>query len=646
MPGERRHNKSRKMVRIMLNGLTGKQRQLLKYLIKPGGFLTAGELAKRLGISIRTVIRYVNAINSELKDEGAQIHLKRGQGYFLEGDLGRLKLLASEKALAEDGAGRLNQMILTLLYRESVTIEQLSELLYLSVSALNKETAAVREALAQYGLSLGSKPYYGLFIEGSEKDKRTLLADIGFEYRHARLQNIGIPNVSPEEFAAIDKTAFSYLEQNGLMVSDLDLNYLLVRMTVVVSRCRAGYKIREMPAPDASALHNYRMVQGIMEELGERFGLSFPEEEIRYALIYSGFVGYDFELAEMKVDKEIHEFVIGFMQEMTEFTGTAYGQDENAARALSIHLKMLMQRAHLSQSFPNPVIEQIKSDYPVEMNYAIFLARRFKERFGVSIDEDEIGYLTVHLGVCQPPDRDRKKAVVLCNYGAGTSQMLRERMQGELTDINIVGVYPVHYLSMAARREVDFIISAVPVKTEAGTPPVIVEENLLGARTYDRLKERIWKQINICKELIRFFDKNCFAHLKAAGRFQIIEELSGLLQRAHGLEDTMLETVVQRELASATDIGNLVAVPHMLEKGDFRSGIAVGILDKPVLWEKEMVQLVFLACFNQADGRSASIFRTLYKVVKSKEAVERMIEAADFDEFIEALSLCGYAGTP
>ncbi len=72
----------------------------------------------------------------------------------------------------------------------------------------------------------------------------------------------------------------------------------------------------------------------------------------------------------------------------------------------------------------------------------------------------------------------------------------------------------------------------------------------------------------------------------------------------------------------------------------------MGILDKPVLWEKEMVQLVFLACFNQADGRSASIFRTLYKVVKSKEAVERMIEAADFDEFIEALSLCGYAGTP
>lgn len=103
------------MVRIMLNELTGKQWQLLKYLMKPGGFLTAEELAKRLGISVRTVIRYVNVINGELKSDGARICLKRGYGYFLEGDLGKLRLLAPEAAQPEDGAGRINQIILLLL---------------------------------------------------------------------------------------------------------------------------------------------------------------------------------------------------------------------------------------------------------------------------------------------------------------------------------------------------------------------------------------------------------------------------------------------------------------------------------------------------------------------------------------------------
>lgn len=623
----------------MTDALTGKQKQLLKYLMKLDGFLSAEELAKRLGISVRTVIRYVNVINDELRKEGVQIQVKRGQGYFLEGDFGKLKLLAADGVQTEESAGRVNQIILILLYRDSVTIEQLSDLLYASVSTLNKMTPQVREVLEKYGLSLGSKPYYGLFVEGSEKDKRTMIADIGFEYRHARLRNIGISNISEEDFAVIDKIAFTCLGKNGVVLSDFDFNYLLVCMTVVVSRCRFGSVIQNVPKIDAASLHNYRIVQDIMEELGERLQFTYPEEEIRYVLICSGFVGYDFELSDMKVDQEIQEFVLDFMREMSEFTGTSYGQDKNAAWALSVHLKMMMQRAHLHRHFPNPVIEQIKSDYPVEINYAIFLARRVEERFGVKINEDEIGFLTIHLGVCQPPDQDWKKAVVLCNYGVGTSQMLRERMQNELDDINIVGVYPVHYLPMAARKEVDFIISTVPVRTEDALPPVIVEENLLGAHTYDALREKIWRQINICGELTGFLDRKCFAHIEADGRFEIIEKMSALLKKTYGLDDDMPETVIQRELISATDIGNLVAVPHMLQKGDFRSGIAVGILNRPVLWEKEMVQLVFLACFNQADVRSASAFRTLYKLVKSKETVARMIEAPDFDAFIDAMSM-------
>ncbi len=620
----------------MISTLTQKQQQLLKYLLRPGSLFTAEELAKRLDTSARTVVRYVNTINDNLQEYGLQVALKRGQGYCLEGNTEELRALLAG-GQPEDSAWRVNQIILTLLYRDSVTIEQLSELLYMSVSALNKMTVTVREVLQNYDLALSGRPYYGLFIEGSEKDKRTLLADIGCEYRHARLLNVGIPNLNQEEFAVIDRVAFAYLEQNGLVVADLDLNYLLVRMTISLSRCRAGQGIGRIPIPASSSLHHYRIVRGIMEELGEALDVRFPEEEYLYVLTYSGFIGYDFDLAEMKVDQEIHVFVKNFMKEMSEFTGTPYGQDENAARALSVHLKMLMQRAHLRQTFPNPVIEQIKSDYPVEMNYAIFLARRVEEHFGVQINEDEIGYLTVHLGVCQPPDGAKKKAVILCNYGVGTSQMIRERMQTELTDIHIVGVYPVHYLSMALRKGADFIISAVPVEMDAKTPPVIVEENLLGVHAAERLKEKIWKQISIRDELISFLKRDCFIRLQAADRFEIIEALSGLLKKTHRLDDDMLETVVHRELASATDIGNLVAVPHMLQKGDFISGIAVGILDRPVLWEKEMVQLVFLACFNQADARCAPVFRTLYKLVKSREIVGRMIEAEDFDAFLQAL---------
>jgi len=620
----------------MINTLTQKQQQLLNILLRQGDPIVAEELAKRLNASVRTVIRYVNTINHELRVYDMQIGLKRGQGYFLDGDAAELRAVLGREQ--EDSVSRVNAIVLTILYQESITIERLSKTIFMSTSALNKMTVEVKNFLSLYNLTLGSKPYYGLFIEGDEKDKRTLIADVGFEYYRARLVNVGVPNISAEEFSIIDSTAFSYLQRNGLVVADLDLNYLIVRMTIAFSRCRTGHRVTDVTMPGAGDLHNYRIVRGILEELCEKLHITLPEEEYLYVLVYSGFMGYDFITAEMKVDEEIHQFVTDFMREMSEFTGAPYGQNETAARALSIHLKMLMQRAHTKQTFPNPVIEQIKSDYPVEMNYAIFLAKRVEEHFGVRINEDELGYLTVHLGVCQPPDRNRKKALVLCNYGVGTSQMILERMQKELTDVNIVGVYPVRYLSIAMQKEVDFIISAVPVESDTGDKPLIVEENLLGARAYERLKEKIWRTISIRSELLDFFDPDCFARLSACRRFQVIEQLSALMKKKYQMPDNILEKVIQRELTSATDIGNLVAVPHMLDKGDFQSGIAVGILEKPILWEKEMVQLVFLACFNQADARSAPVFRTLYKLVKSRDTVGQLTEAKSFEEFIQVLS--------
>lgn len=621
----------------MINMLTQKQLQLLHLLLKQREPIPAEELAKLLDASGRTVIRYVNTINDEILAERVQIRLKRGLGYFLEGDVAGLKKLL-ETEQPEDNTARVNAMILAILYQENVTIEHLSEQLHLSVSTLNKLTVAVKSCLKTYQLELSGKPYYGLCIEGDEKDKRTLIADIGFEYHRARLINIGVPNISDEEFAEVDATAFSYLQRNGLVVADLDLNYLIVRMTIALSRCRAGHPASDVPLPGTADLHNYRVVRGILSELSEKFQIELPEDEYLYVLVYSGFMRYDFTTAEMKVDQEIHEFVKDFMKEMSEFTGSPFGQDENASRALSIHLKMLMQRAHSNQCFPNPVIEQIKSDYPVEMNYAIILANRVEEHFGIRINEDEIGYLTVHLGVCQPPDTDRKKALVLCNFGVGTSQILRERMQSELSDVNIVGVYPVRYLSIALQKEVDFIISTVPVDADTGSKPLIVEENLLGAHSYESLREKIWQVIRIQNELIDFFDPACFIQMEASDRFDAITQLSQLLKSHCQLDDDMLNKVVKRELISATDIGNLVAVPHMLSKGEFQSGIAVGILKKPILWEKEMVQLVFLACFNQADARSASVFRSLYKLVKSRETVSRIIETKDFQGFVQILN--------
>lgn len=75
----------------MIQDLTQKQIQLLNCLMHQENAIGADELAKRLGISARTVMRYLSVLAEELETFGVCISQKRGQGYVLEGDRAALK---------------------------------------------------------------------------------------------------------------------------------------------------------------------------------------------------------------------------------------------------------------------------------------------------------------------------------------------------------------------------------------------------------------------------------------------------------------------------------------------------------------------------------------------------------------------------
>lgn len=618
----------------MIQDLTQKQIQLLNCLMHQENAMGAEELAKRLGISARTVLRYLSVLEEELKAFDVHISLKRGQGYLLEGNRSSLKPLLNQKEYRQkDGDKRIYEMILELADRDETTIEKLSDAMFLSHSTLNKMTPDVKEFLGRYHLALASKPHHGLSIAGEETDIRTLLGDIGLDYCNARLVNTGIYNISGEELEQIDRVVFGYIKEYGLMVADMDLNNLIARIVISLSRSRKGRYVTGVQLSYPITGHNYQMIQSVMEDLGKLLGVTVTEEECQYVMVYSGFIGYDITVRDTKVDREMLRFVDGFLTEISDLTGIAYEKDEKVMNVLSLHLKALMQRARAGNYSPNPIINQIKNSYPLEMNYAILMAQRFEEQFGVSINEDEIGYLTVYLGVYEPQDKDRIKAVILCNYGIGTSQMILEKIQGEVKDIFICGVYPVRYLSLALERNPQVIISAVQVEDYSGEVPIIVSPDLPGEKAIEYIRRRIWQRINIENELMGYFDASCFARIQAEDRFEAIRCLGNLLEREKAIGPEVIGAIEKRERISSTEVGNLVAVPHVLQQGDFVSCIAIGILDKPVQWGNEMVQMVFLACFNQSSEQSARIFRTLYKVVRSEKMVRGMIQAEDFKSF-------------
>ena len=90
------------------------------------------------------------------------------------------------------------------------------------------------------------------------------------------------------------------------------------------------------------------------------------------------------------------------------------------------------------------------------------------------------------------------------------------------------------------------------------------------------------------------------------------------------MTDAEKSSVFEREEASPTEIGNLVAIPHPIYGDPPESRIAILILDKPIVWEKERVQLVFLISIAKDQMASwQSIFLKLFTYLVKTTASKR-----------------------
>ncbi len=92
------------------------------------------------------------------------------------------------------------------------------------------------------------------------------------------------------------------------------------------------------------------------------------------------------------------------------------------------------------------------------------------------------------------------------------------------------------------------------------------------------------------------------------------------------------EAVMEREIQASTEFDGRIAIPHPMSVADLPEFIAVARLEKPILWKRRPVQLVFLMCSSHTTN--PLIYQKLGRIMKSPELTQNLLNAKDFDEFI------------
>ncbi|MDN4072857.1 BglG family transcription antiterminator [Fictibacillus terranigra] len=645
--------------------LNNRLKEIIKELLANEEPVTSGYLSKVLAVTSRTIRNDISALNHELKKIGVKIDAQRGIGYFIQPtpdkkirelieELFQLNQPSEAQTLPILPEERVLYILKNIIMADDfITIEQLARELFVSKSTVDNDLKQVEKLLSKFDVSIYKKPNYGIKIAGNEMNIRFCLSDCLANIKNEQTKTVENNNHFLAEGIDIDlieNITKQHIQQLPFNIAEMPLNNLIMHIAIGIQRIKKGKNV-ELDKLELNHLEEekeYVVASNIVKSLEREFSINIPDEEIAYITIHllgakrfrDGNILRD-DFIEL-IGKSNYQLVIDILEEINTVYRIDLMDDKELIYGLGLHLRSAMNRMRYKMNLRNPMLKEIKKNYPFAFELAVVASDIILREHQMKINEDEIGYIAVHLAAAIESIKNKKKrkvrrVAIVCASGMGTAKLLAASIEGEFPGLNIVGTYPSYSLKDIENQDVDLILSTVPVKEER-TIPILHINALLTEKDVDMVNNYISRrflnddQEKSFEKLRNLFSEELFfPEIEEEEPAAIIKSLASALNRKGYVDDSYLDSVLEREDISPTSIGNLVAIPHPVKQNALDSCIAIGILKKPVQWGGNHVQLVFLLALNEKDKEEFStLFDRLWKVVHNKNLVEEFCKTSSF----------------
>ncbi|WP_158282220.1 BglG family transcription antiterminator [Salipaludibacillus keqinensis] len=626
--------------------------KIIKKLLEVKEPITSSELAASLLVSSKTVRNDIKVLNQQLKVIDARIESYRGKGYqlFTENNKGIQEFLENHSDIKrEDIPSKHEERVRFLMERllfnsDYIKVEDLADTLYISRSTLQNELKTIREILKKYHLNIEQKPHYGIRVIGNEAQIRFCISEYIFNQKSTFAGNSEdwlqiLPN---EELKTIQDITLAKLREHKTMISDISLQNLITHIAIACKRIREDYSIQMVQDEmlELEKQEKYKVATEIVRDIESSLKVKFSKYEVAYVTIHlQGTKLANSNLKNEEVTSLINDEITDVVTEMIKRIDDKFNlhihQDEDLPVELSLHLKPAINRYKYNMNIRNPMLEDIKAKYPLSFEAALIGKEVLSEKLNIKIDENEVGYLALHIEVAQ--ERQKKnteyvpRCLIVCASGLGSAQLLKYKLQTTFGDqLIIMGTTEYHNLSNQSLHNIDFIISTIPIREEMPIPVKTVSTILSDTDLINL--EKVISQENFTvetylREEYTFLNKD-FQHHE-----EVIKFICNKLTEADEVDDTYLDSVLKRENYSPTSFGNLVAIPHPLDPQTDDTFWSIITLKKPILWIDKPVQFVVL--LNIAKNNQANLkpmYTSLMQLLDDRNKVTGFLQCKTFDQ--------------
>lgn len=136
-----------------------------------------------------------------------------------------------------------------------------------------------------------------------------------------------------------------------------------------------------------------------------------------------------------------------------------------------------------------------------------------------------------------------------------------------------------------------------------------------------------------------YFSEELFLpHLQCSTREETLRQMCRFVEERKGLPPQFLELVRKRERLAATSFGKSVAMPHPWKAIGSETFVCIGILDRPVQWGEEQVQLVLLVSIaNDTTENLQQFYQVSIRFLTDEVCIRQLIADRSFHTFLNII---------
>ncbi len=624
-----------------------------------GETYTILQIAANVGLSEKTVRTKIDQMNRWLIGNNmGRIEKKQGTGIWLEMDGRQWESLQDHLALGRDldsavqPDDRRKQVIgklLKLKPGQTTTLQQLAESLYLSAPTVGRLLREVSLWFEERSLKITSIRSKGVCLVGDEYNFRIAIKDYMIELMPEVLEALLSSYASGVDISRIRRIVLEAENAWRIELADNSFKMVWIMACLSMARRRFGNEaVFSVEEENIEHYNEYSFAESIYQRIEQAYEIKISDDDtvLLAVLLLSAKKLKNFSSIQdtdytRQYDKDLGKFVRLIIETIDSVLDIDLSEDQLLYESLLLHMRSAIFRMKYSTATGDNISKYVKNEYKQTFLATWSTSNLFEEYYDVQVTEDELAGIALYI---QAAIIRRKKgsplaALLLSESGMAASQLNTERLKYSIPELTEIRAASYHDLKLDQYRDIDVIINMS--ENEIKDDRVVSVGERLSGQSIETIRQKV-NQIfyfrkksefhfnNLCHQL---FEVDLFLlKPRVKDKDQLITMMVKKLEEKGDVTPAYLQSVFDRERATTTSIGRGIAIPHGNMSEINESRIVVAILEKPISWHGDMVDVVFLLAVKMT---------TKFETRRTKQFYKDFLQLTDNDENMEAIKKMG-----